>query len=162
MGLWRVYIMPSSANLVRAAIVLLGLKDSNCFTSMQEFIEALPELIGVEIPDDITNVVVSNIQPSDSQTTDVWFRLTNGGSFVSINVFSQGQWHPIYPVNVATSPEPTLQIFWLQGDSSNPPPGFQNTNDAPGVDPAIATALAALWITGAGSTEYYSACFTGF
>lgn len=149
--------MPSNNNVTRAAVVLLGLQETVCFTSMQEFLAALPTLIGVEIPSNITNVVVSNIQPSDSQTQDVWFREGNSGGFISINVFSAGTWNPIYPVNTDT----TLQIFWLQGDPANPPKGWTNTSESAAVDPTLATALAALWITGAAST-YYSAVFSGF
>lgn len=152
--------MPSTPDLVRAAIVLLGLPENTCFTSFQDFITQLPNLIGAEIPSDITNVVVSNTQPSDSQTTSIWFRLSNSGSFISINVFSNGAWRTIYPVNV-DSPTDTLQIFDFIGDPALPPPGFTNTNDAPGIDSAMATALAATWFT-AGTQTYYTAVFTGF
>lgn len=150
--------MSSINNVTRAAVVLLGLQDTTCFTSMQEFIDALPNLIGVEVPNNITNVIVSNVQPSDSQTTDVWFRLSNSGSFISINVFSAGAWRTIYPVNT----DDTLQIFYLQGDPANPPPGFLSTTDAPGVDPVIAAALEATWIAGTSPTMAYTAIFVGF
>lgn len=153
--------MAINGETTRAPIVLLGLQDTMCFTSMQEFIQALPALIAAEIPPGITNVIVSNIQPSDSNTQDIWFRLSNSGSFLSINVFSQGAWRTIYPVNTDI-PVDTLQIFWFQGDPAQPPPGWTNTTLAAGMDPAIATALAALWIPGSGSTQYYSAIFTGF
>lgn len=152
--------MPNNNNVTLADIVLIGLQDLSCFTSMQEVLQALPTLIAAAVPNNITNVTVSNIEPSDSQTGNVWFRISNAGSFVSINVFSQGAWHPIYPVN-ADLASPTLQIFWLQGDPANPPTGWTNTNDAAGVDPGIQTALAALWVTGTNFT-YYSAVFTGF
>lgn len=127
---------------------------------MQEFIQALPSMIAAEVPSGITNVIVSNVQPTDSQTQDVWFRLSNSGSFLSINVFSQGAWRTIYPVNT-TSPVDTLQIFWFQGDPTEPPAGWTNTNDAVGLDATIKTTLAAQWIVGPSST-YYSAVFTGF
>lgn len=152
----------SNSTVTRAPIVLTGLSDTFCFTSMQDFVQQLPNIIAAEVPGSVTNVVVSNIQPSDSQTTNIWFRLSNSGSFLSINVFSAGAWHPIYPVNVDTSPEPTLQIFWLQGDPANPPPGWTNTNDAAGIDPAVATGLAALWVAGTPPVQAYTAVFTGF
>lgn len=152
--------MSSTPDLVRAAIVLLGLPENTCFTSFQDFINQLPNLIGAEIPSNITNVVVSNVQPSDSQTTSIWFRLSNSGSFLSINVFSNGAWRDIYPINVDT-PVDTLQIFWFLGDPAQPPAGWTNTNDAAGIDSAMATALAANWIV-AGTQTYYSAIFTSF
>lgn len=154
--------MSSTPDLVRAAIVLLGLPENTCFTSFQDFINQLPNLIGAEIPSNITNVVVSNVQPSDSQTTSIWFRLSNSGSFLSINVFSNGAWRDIYPINVDT-PVDTLQIFWFQGDPTQPPAGWTSTDDAPGIDAGIKAALAAEWLTGTDPTvQYYSAVFTGF
>lgn len=151
----------ATPELVKANIVLTGVQGTSCFTSMQEFIQALPDLIAAEIPSNITNVIVSPSQPTDSQTQDIWFRLSNSGSFISINVFSQGAWRVIYPVNVDT-PSDTLQIFWFQGDPALPPAGWTNTTLAAGIDPAIAAALAALWVAGSGTTKYYSAIFTGF
>ena len=79
--------MSDTSNVTRAEIVLKGLPDLNCFTSWQEFLQALPDLLGVLIPSDITNVVVSNVQPTSSQTFDVWFRLSNSGSFIGIIYF---------------------------------------------------------------------------
>ncbi len=153
--------MVNSSETTRADIVLTGLQDTKCFTSWQDFLQELPNLISVAVPNNITNVIVSNIQPTSSQTTDIWFRTSNSGSFLGIYVFSQGAWHQIYPVNV-DGPIDTTQIFWFQGDPNNPPAGWTNTNVATIVDPTIATALAALWVTGSGGLVYYSAVFTGF
>lgn len=153
--------MVNSSDTTRADIVLTGLTDTKCFTSWQDFLQELPNLISVAVPNNITNVIVSNIQPTSSQTTDVWFRLSNSGSFISINVFSQGAWRTIYPVNV-DSPFETTQIFWFQGDPAQPPPGWTDTSSATIMDPTIAAALAALWVTGSGGNQYYSAVFTGF
>lgn len=154
--------MVNSADSTRGNIVLTGLPDTKCFTSWQDFLAALPEFLGVEIPvSSITNVVVSNVEPSSSQTNSIWFRLNNAGGFIGIYVFSAGIWNDIYPVNV-DSPVVTNQIFWFFGDSAQPPPGWTNTNDYTGLTAAVKAALAAQWNFEGGIFNYYSAVYIGF
>lgn len=155
--------MVNSADITRANIVLTGLPDTKCFTSWQDFLASLPDLLSVEIPvSSITNVVVSNTQPSSSQTTDIWFRVGNDGGFIGIYVFSQGVWNQIYPVNVDT-PITTIQIFWFFGDSTQPPAGFTSTQAATiGLSSAVISHLFSLWFNDSGVYTYYSAVFTGF
>jgi|SRR6185369_482449 len=151
-----------AADVTRAEIVLTGLPDTKCFTSWQDFIAALPEFLAVEIPvSAISNVIVSNVQPSSSQTTSIWFRLSNAGGFLGIYVFSNGAWQDIYPVNVDT-PVITNQIFWFFGDSIQPPAGWTNTQDYAGLSADVKTALFAQWVNESGVFTYYSAVFTGF
>lgn len=154
--------MVSSNDSTRANVVLTELIDSKCFTSWQDFLQALPGLISVEIPSSVnSSVVVSNVQPSSSQTTSVWFRVGNDGGFIGIYVFSQGVWNQIYPVNV-DSPVVTNQIFWFFGNSVQEPAGFTNTNDYVGLDATVKAALLAQWVTEGFVNTYYSAVFTGF
>lgn len=149
-------------DITRGNIVLTGLPDTKCFTSWQDFIAALPDLLGVEIPvSSITNVVVSNIQPSSSQTNSIWFRVSNAGSFIGIYVFADGAWQQIYPVNVDT-PVVTNQIFWFFGDSTQPSPGWENTQDFTGLSVAVKANLFAQWENEAGTYTYYSAVYVGF
>jgi hypothetical protein len=86
-------------NLVAGTLVVQGVPENACFTTFIDLIKALPTYLGVQIPASVTNVIVGNVQPSSSQTTNVWFRLSNAGSFMGIYVFSQGAWHNIYPIN---------------------------------------------------------------
>ena len=154
--------MTLSSDITRANIVLTGLPDTKCFTSWQDFLQELPNFLGVEISaSSITNVIVSNVQPTSSQTNSIWFRTSNDGSFIGIYVFSQGAWQNIYPINV-DSPVTTNQIFWFFGDSTQPPAGFTNTNDYTGLSAAVQAALAAMWVNETGVFTYYSAVFTGF
>lgn len=148
-------------DIVRANIVLTGLPDTKCFTSWQDFIQDLPNILAAEVPSSVSNVVVSNVQPNSSQTTSVWFRTSNSGSFIGIYVFAQGEWHQIYPVNVDTG-VPTTQIFWLYGDSANPPAGWTNTDTYIGLSGAVKTALKAQWVLEGATYTYYSAVFSGF
>lgn len=155
--------MSNTANVVLVPIVLNGLPDTQCFADFKSFLAALPNFLVAEVPTSITNVIVSNSQPTDSQTTDVWFRLSNDGSFLGIYVFSQGAWQQIYPVNVyGTSIPDTSQVFWFVGDSTQPPPGWTNTNDYTGFDAGTQAALAAMWYNNGTINVYYSAVFTGF
>lgn len=153
--------MPNTTDVTRAPIVVTGLLDTKCFTTWQDFIKDLPDLIAAEVPNSITNVIISNVQPSSSQTTSIWFRLSNDGSFLGLYVFSAGAWHQIYPVNVDT-PVVTTQIFWLFGDSSQPPAGFTNTDSFTGLSVAVQTALKAMWVLEGTTYTYYSAVFSGF
>ena len=153
--------MSDPGNVTRAEIVLTGLPHTKCFTSWQDFLAALPSFLSVEVPSSITNVIVSNIQPTSSQTADIWFRTSNSGSFIGIYVFAQGVWHQIYPVNVDGVPD-TTQIFWLYGDSANPPAGWTNTDNYAGLSVPVKTALKSQWVLEGAIYTYYSAVFTSF
>ena len=80
----------SSAQNVRVDLVLKNLPDIACFESPLDWFKAIPDYIGGQVSSSVSNVVVSNVQPTDSQTTSVWFRVNNAGSFVGIYVFSGG------------------------------------------------------------------------
>lgn len=123
-------------------LVLKSLPELQCFTNFTDFLKALPGLYAVAVPATVTNVIVSNSQPTSSQTTSIWVRMSNSNAFIGIYVFSGGQW-----IQVAPSPQ---QVIWMYGDSDNPPDGYKNTDDASGVEmsAAAATGLKALWIAG--------------
>lgn len=104
------------------AIKLQGLPDDTCFTTFAELLKALVEFMSLEIPASITNVVVSNVQPLDDQRNAVWFRMSNGGDFIGIYIFSGGTWIQIYPV-------PGVQFLRIAGDSTLPPAGYVLGND---------------------------------
>lgn len=145
--------MAQGANVI-GQLVLTALPELQCFTNFTDFLKTLPSLYSVEVPATVTNVIVSASQPTSSQTTSIWVRLSNSGAILGIYVFSGGSW-------VQISPSPN-QVIWMYGDSSNPPDGYKTTDDASGVEisAALATALKALWIAGdlAGPPyEYFSA-----
>lgn len=153
--------MFNSPNVVRGELVVENIPENACFTSFVELLKALPNYLGVEIPDTITNVIVSNIQPSSSQTTSVWFRLSNAGSFLGIYVFSQGAWHNIYPINDGNQ----FQIETFVSIDGTVPTGWTkvitgNTT----LPPAVVTALVARDVLDPTATfaQMFSAYFTGF
>lgn len=152
--------MSTPQNIASARLVLKNILDTYCIESIEQLIEKLPDLLGVEIPaSSLTNVVVSNIQPSDSQTTDVWFRLSNSGSFLGIYVFADGVWNVIYPVNYADQ----VQIFWHYSPTGEVPPGFEKiTAETANINADIVTALMAQYLTADSIEMYFAMQYIGF
>lgn len=153
--------MSIPSNIVRGKLVLQSLPDGFCFTDAKDFISQLPALLGVEIPGEVTNVVVSNVQPNSSQTTSVWVRIGNSGGFVGLYVFSAGQWQQIYPVQTTQ----VNQIFWLTSEDGSVPPGFQKVDvTSTDVPSNIIAGLMAQYIQDPSATfdQYYAATFIGF
>lgn len=134
---------------INGALKLLGLPDLACFKSFKDFLAALPSMYAVVIPDSITNVTISNIQPLDSESDHVWFRMSNGGDFIGIYLFSNGSWQQRYPA--------PGEVSWIVGDSNNPPPGFILTDDAPWISSPIKNDLKAFWRpTGSGPWNFFT------
>lgn len=151
-------------NVVNAELVVKNIPEQACFTNFVDFVKALPQYLGVEVPASVTNVVVSNIQPSSSQTTSLWIRLDNSGSFIGIYVFSGGTWRNIYPIS-AISGDVAVQIQWFYSATGNPPPGwtFIDVGD-PLLPASVVTALLAQYVQEPGGTYayYFAAYFSGF
>lgn len=153
--------MPLLSDVVRAEFVRNGIVEGLCFENIEQFLAAFPSLYSIEIPSNITNVIVSNVQPLDSQRNAVWFRYSNAGIFIGIYVFSNGAWMQIFP--------PPQGVFWFYGDSNTPQPGYEliDASNAPvvaAIGLADVTALVATYQP-AGSTPPFTvfACsFIGF
>lgn len=151
--------MSNAANIVRGSLVVQNLPELFCFQSARDLVEQLPSLLGVQIPDSISNVIISNTQPTDSQTAALWVRLANSGSFLGIYVFSQGQWQPILPVNTDT----VLQIYWFTSTTGDVPVGFTKIGaGTPQIAPAVVAALQAQYVVSGSIDLYYAAIFTGY
>lgn len=151
--------MPDTGSIVVGDLVLKALPELLCYKDFESFVKDIPNLFAIRVPSTITNVIVSNQQPTNSQTTSLWIRQSNSGSFMGIYVFAQGLWRQIAPI--------PNQIFWLYGDSNNPPAGFKTTDDASGIEisATLAVALKAQWVAGnlAGPPyEYFSCVFDSF
>lgn len=108
--------MSGNSDVIMGALKLLGKIDCECFTGIPDLLKKIPNLYAVEIPPDITNVILSNTMPDDDQHDCVWFRLNSAGSFVGIFIYQAGDWQQVYPVPQA--------IFRMYGDSRAVPPGF--------------------------------------
>lgn len=129
------------------ALKLQGLPDDTCFTSFADLLKALVKYMSVEIPTSITNVIISNIQPLDSQRSSLWIRMTNGGDFVGFYLFSGGAWQQIFPVD--------NQLFRVYGDSRVIPTGFVLGDDGSlGLTAAQIAFLHTQWLLDPTSTFY--------
>lgn len=149
--------MSNPANITIGSLVVKNLPDLFCFKDARDLISQMPTILGVEVPNSVSNVVVSNEEPSSSQTTSVWFRISNSGGFIGIYVFSQGKWQLIFPTPNG--------IFWMYGDSTDIPEGYMLVDASnPAVDPVISAALVATYIDDPTVTFYiyFAVTWIGF
>lgn len=142
--------MPSSNNIINGAIVLTGFLDIKCYEKISDVINALPQILGLSLdPSELTNVVVSAIQPLSGQENYVWFRMSNGGTFIGIYIYSGGAWRQVFPA--------PGNIQWVYGNSATPPAGFILTDDAGGISSDIKNHLKTFWFpAGPGPWTYFS------
>lgn len=141
----------SSSNNINGSIVLVGLPDTLCYQTIEELVNDLPNILQVSIdPPLITNVIVSATQPLSGQAGSVWFRVSNGGTFIGIYMFSGGTWTQVFPA--------PGEIRWVVGDSANPPAGFILTDNAAYLSSAIKAHLHTFWYPngGSGPWQYFS------
>jgi len=139
--------MSDESNSVEASVQITGLPDGTCFESFGELLQALPQYLQVLIPNNITNVIVSNTQPNATQRDYVWFRKSNGGVFIGIYLFSDGTWRQLFPV--------PGQIYRIAGgDSRDPPAGFILTDDAGNLTQAEKDHLKTSWLFDPTNTFY--------
>lgn len=122
--------MSSEPDIAAGQLVLKGVLESCSFTGFVDFVRALPDLLGVEIPASVSNVVLSAEQPSEGERGKIWMRQDSDGKFVGGYIFSEGTWSQFFPAPNG--------IFWMYGDSRNVPPGYtladeQNTKLPQGV-----------------------------
>lgn len=113
--------MAANVTEVKGAIKISGFPEGICFTSFEDFLKKLPGFLTVEIPQSITNVIVSNIQPLDSQHDSVWFRRDNSGTLIGIYVFSGTTWKQLWPVPGG--------VFWVYRPDGTTPEGYSKIDD---------------------------------
>lgn len=146
----------STGNTIAVPITITGLPQEFCFTSIADFLAVLQNNLFAQVPDTITNVLVSNTQPTAAQRTDVWFRIDNAGKFLGIYMFDGATWSQVL--------EAPGQVTWIHGDSADPPNGFTVVDTGvPGFTaPEIAHIKTFYYPPGAGPYTYFAVVFTGF
>lgn len=148
--------MSKESNIVSAPLAIRGDPSTACFTNIGEFIESLPNFLIAQIPTSITNVIISNIQPLDSERNTIWFRLNNAGTFIGIYVFSDGTWIQMFP--------PPQGVFGMYGDSRDVPKGYVLADeDNAALPPGVGLFLKQSWkLSGSGDYYvYFQATFLG-
>jgi len=143
-------------DVVLANLRAIGLPEGYCFETVQQLIETITNNIKAVVPKSITNVIVSNVQPTSSERNSIWFRQSNAGTFIGIFVFDGITWQQVFPAPGA--------ITRINGNSATPPAGYAVLTSAiPGFTPADVTALQAQNLpVGAGPWRVYWAVFIGF
>lgn len=107
----------ATRNVIKGALKSTGIPDSACFKNFADLLRNLPNYLTVEIPaEDISNVIISNQQPTDTDRNKLWVRRSNSGKFLGIFLYSGGSWIQAFP-----APQ---QVFILLGNSATPPPGY--------------------------------------
>lgn len=135
---------------IQGAVKILNLPDVACFETIQQWAAALAEQLVIEIPSTITNVVIGNSEPTDSQNTALWVRRDNAGTFIGLYVFSSGAWLQIYPV-----PLPLTQFTWVTGSSLSIPTGYKRADLFPGLTAGQITFYQARWYADPGNPGEY-------
>jgi len=143
---------------IKGVIKVNGVPESVCFDNFTELLKSLGTYLTVEISNQtFSNIVISNVQPGQADRDKIWWRLSNGGTFIGIFYYGNSIWYQVFPAPFA--------IFWLYGDSANPPLGYRFLDN---LNPVIFSApdyaqLIALAIPNGGPApySYYPAIFTG-
>lgn len=146
--------MLESDDSVPAEVRILNLPDLACYQSFQELLLSLPTWLQVLVPVTVTNVIVSNTEPSASQVNYVWFRRNNAGTILGIYLYSNGAWNQFFPA--------PGQVFTLAGDPTSPPVGYVNTDNSITLTAPQKTFFKNQWRSnGSGGYDVYTAVVEG-
>lgn len=132
---------------VVGALKLLGLPESNCYTTVNDLLKAIETLFAVEIPTDLGAVVVGQNTPTEEERDKVWFRRDVNGKFVGIYVFCNDKWILAYNIIPGELP-------YLYGDSRSVPDGFRLATSANGIPTLVANHIMTTWLRDPTSTFY--------
>jgi len=109
--------MSPNEDLVYGELQAIGIPDTYCFESAQQYYDSIAKNFRPVFSRSITNVIISNIQPTESQRTSLWVRLSNGGQYIGEYIFTGVAWKQISPVPNG--------LFRMYGDSRAVPPGYK-------------------------------------
>lgn len=149
-----------SSDVVDIPLKVLNLPDLLCVKNITDLVQQLPNFLVGQAPTSITNVVVSNVQPLDTQRDSVWFRKDNAGNFIGIYVYSNGTWQQMYPV-----PGQMFRMYRNPDDPVTIPVGYTRFDLAPGIDPTLYTFVIATWMPDpvlVGEYLIFDVIFSGF
>lgn len=149
--------MRTISDVVRGALKLNGLPDRECFTSWLDFVQALPNLLSVEVPTSASNVIVGNDYPTADDTNKIWYRRDPAGNFIGIYAFQNGQWHPLY--NYVAN-----ELIWMFGNSAAVPEGFLLVESGDAMIPSnVVNHLVAQYVPIlGGGYSYYAVRYVGY
>lgn len=109
--------MPTNEDLVYGELQVIGIPDTYCFESAQQYYESIAKNFRPVFSRTITNVVISNVQPTEEERQSLWIRMSNGGQYIGQYVFSGTSWKQISPAPQG--------LFRMYGDSRSVPEGYK-------------------------------------
>ena len=134
--------------VVTGAIKFIDVPNDFCITTITDLIKFIQEHGTVEFnASEITNVVVSTTQPSD--TSVIWFQISPSGNFIGVYVYVQSTWVPVFP--------PPNQVIRMYGSSNSLPTGFELISaSTPGFTASMVSFLQTQWLPNPNDpTEYF-------
>lgn len=138
--------------IVTGAIKFTDVPNDFCITDITALVQFVQKHGIVEFnASEITNVVVSNEQPTD--TSVVWFQISPSGNYIGVYVYVQSQWVPVFP-----PPGQVIRMYPTGGrpNSSQLPAGYQLiTSTTPGFSSAMVAFLQASWMPDPSSPGNY-------
>lgn len=154
--------MSDPNNLVIGDLKYEGQIDNVCnIEDIQGLVKHLAKHLKFYVPASITNVLVGNKQPADSDRYKVWFKQDNSSNFEGIYIYAVGAWRKIYPVETPGN----RQVFWISGDSRSIPEGFELIEEGTaGISSSDIESIKALYRSSVDSDyfTYYAVVYKGF
>lgn len=134
----------------KGALVFQNLTDEICdpLNGPMDLLRLVQKYLGVQIPKNITNVIIGNETPGQDQTNYLWIRRDASGEILGPYVFCEGAWNKLY----AFAPN---QIIRVWGDSRTVSEGFTLLTES-GAPQTVKDAQAATWVRDSTDTYYIS------
>lgn len=114
--------MPSENESIPGELVILDLNQQNlCWPkTVLDLLKLIVKYVAVALKGKpgFQFVVVAKTNPAAEDVFNPWFKVDASGNFISLNLFQQNDWKPVYPL-------PPYHVMWLVGDPNNPPAGFR-------------------------------------
>lgn len=148
---------PIIVNTIVGALKILKVPERECFKSWSEFINSIPDFVGVEVPATVNGVIFSRSEPGDDFKDSLWVYRDSAGNVLGLYAWQGTSWKPLYTM-------PKYQVFWFWGDSDNPPAGFTAilTGDTEIPSGVVSALVSQYVVTTPNRYAYYAARYTGF
>lgn len=134
--------MPGTTDVIRGALKLDNFTEGKAYSNLDSFIKDLSNMFSVEIPENVTNVIVSSSEPGDDFKTGVWIRKDAAGAFAGVYIFQVDSWTKIVPPLFDT------EVILMYGNSNDIPSGYSLADDTnPDLPAGVGTQLMTEWVS---------------
>jgi hypothetical protein len=149
-------------DVLKGSLVLQEVPERVCIESWRDLIEIIPQLIGVEIPNEVSGLVVGPNPPGEDDINKLWLRRDNSGNVEGLYAFQNGSWQIIYNI---INEGGNQEIRWIVGNSANAISGWEViTADDPILPAAVAQKIVAEYVPSGtpGVFNYFAVRYVGF